>query len=155
MASTKRFTYSGDPSKSLKDEVRFLVGDTAKSRALFDDREIVYQTVKTPNPRLAAAELLEAKAAEFSSQADLRVGDVSKAFGKIAENMRMSAAVLRREALKRAVPFFGGLTKSGKVELESRTDDIQPAFSIGMSDGLASQLNTGIHHLIGLGGFLP
>lgn len=130
----KQFTYSGDPSRSTRDEVRFLIGDTIKSRPLFDDREVDYQLTKTPNPQIAGARLLYAKAAEYARQADIRVGDVSKAFSKVSEAMKKCAAELEREALKLAKPFFGGLTKAGKRALAQQTDDVQPQFLIGQND---------------------
>lgn len=149
--AAKRFTYSGDPSTSPKDEVRFLIGDTIKSQALFDDREIIFQNGKTPDTRMAGAELLLVKSNEFSRQADIRVGDVSKAFSKVSENMLKSSKELREQALKRALPFFGGRTISGKDDLAARTDDVQPAFSIGQTDDLSAvQLNRDVANLFGL-----
>lgn len=149
--AVKRFTYSGDPSSSPKDEVRFLTGDTVKSRPLFDDREIVWQISQTPNTKMAGAELLLAKSSEFATQADVRVGDVSKAFSKVSEALAKRSKGLRDQALKRALPFFGGLTKSGKRDLALRTDDVQPAFSIGQTDDASAvQLNKDVSELFGL-----
>jgi hypothetical protein len=151
--AVEQFTYTGDPGSSTKDEVRFLVGDTIESRALFDDREILWQIGETPNTRIAGAELLLAKANEFARQADVRVGDVSKAFSKVAENMKKCSDKLRHQALKRAKPFFGGLTKSGKRDLNSQVDDVQPAFSIGQTDDpTIAQLNNDVSDLLGLVG---
>ena len=149
----KTFTYSGDPSTNKRDQVRFLIGDTIKSRVLFDDREIDWQLTQTPNERMAGAELLFAKSAEFSTWADTRVGDVSKAFSKVSVNMKICAQRLRNDALKRAKPFFGGLIKSGKVDLAARTDDVQPNFLIGQTDDpTIVQLNKDVNNLFGLGG---
>lgn len=150
------FTYSGDPSESNRDEVRFLIGDTIESRPLFDDREIDFQLTKTPNKKIAGAELLENKARQFAVQADVRVGDVSKAFGKVSENMFKAAADLRADANKRALPFFGGLSISGKEALRERSDDVQPQFSIGQNDNpTAAQLNDSVNSLFGLLGGGP
>lgn len=147
----KAATYSGDPSTSPKDAIRFWTGDT--KGLLFTDREIKYVSDQTPNVKIAAAELLEAKANEFAQKADIRVGDVQKSFSEIAENMRKAAKDLRCDATRRALPFFGGLTKSGKRALAARTDDVQPAFAIGEFDSpWAVQLNSDLSVLQGLVG---
>lgn len=149
----KRFTYSGDPSKSKKDEVRFLIGDTTKDRALFDDREILFQIGKTPNTRMAGSELLLVKATEFSQLADIRVGDVSKSFSQVSKSMKACAKRLRDQALSRALPFFGGRTVSGRRALAEQTDDVQPNFFIGQNDDPSVvQLNSHIGHLLRLDG---
>jgi hypothetical protein len=131
------------------------VGDTTKARMLFDDREIEWQLGKTPNTRIAGADLLIYKANEFARQADVTVGDVSKAFSKVAESMKTCAEHMRSEALKFVLPFFGGLTISGKEALSQRTDDVQPAFSIGMTDSPGVvQLNRNVVDLFDItGGF--
>lgn len=145
-----QFTYSKDPSKSAKDEVRFLTTDTVKARALFDDREILFQLTKTPNTRMAAAELLEIKSRELAQKGTIRVGDVSKDFAKAAETMKKCADALRRDALKRARPFFGGLTKSGNLALDQDTDATQPQFGIGQNDNpSAVQLDNDLSALFG------
>lgn len=151
----KQFTYSGDPSKSQLDEVRFLIGDTNKDRPLFGDTEILYQIGKTPNSRMSGAELLFVKSNEFATQADIRVGDVSKALSKVSENLKKCGARLREDALRRARPFFGGLTRSGKLDLAARTDDVQPQLPLLITDDpSAVQLNRDIGQLVALG-FIP
>lgn len=136
--------------------MRFIIGDTIRSRPMFDDKEITFQISKTPNLRIAGAELLEIKARQFARLVDFSVGEVSKSMSKVSESMFKAAKQLRDEALKRALPFFGGLTKSGKRELTQRTDDVQPQFSIGMTDDpTAIQLNRDIDALLGLGGVIP
>jgi len=137
-----RFTYGGDPSVSSRDAVRFTAGDTVKEVAVFDDREIDYQLSETPNVRLAAAAMLEAKAAEYSRKGYITVGDVAKDYSKAAEAMLATATRIRNQALSRALPFFGGLTKSGKEELAQDADAVQPNFFIGETDNPeAVQLN--------------
>lgn len=136
------FTYGGDPSKSSRDAVRFLIGDTIEKFAMFKDKEIDWQIGQTPDSRIAGAELLEVKARQLARIGDTRVGDVSRSFSKVAEQMLKVAKDLRKDALKRALPFFGGLSKSGKLTLAQDEDAVQPAFSLGMTDDPnAVQLN--------------
>ncbi len=117
---------------------------------MFDDREINAQLAKTPNERLAGAELLDIKARQFARLANEQVGDVSKQFSKVAEQMKLCAKELRDEALKRAKPFFGGLSKDGKRQLALDDDAVQPAFSIGITDDpTATQLNRDLRDLHG------
>jgi hypothetical protein len=131
--------------------IRYLIGDTVRERALFDDREIEYQLTLTANHGIAGAELLETKARQFAREADVRVGDVSKALGKVSENLFKAAKELRCQTLKRAKPFFGGLTKSGKRELASDDDAVQPQFPLGITDNPSTvQLNRDINYLWGL-----
>lgn len=152
--SCKTFTYSNDPSKSDRDAVRFMVGDTNKDRPLFDDREIDYQLTATPNVAIAASELLFAKAAEFATQADIRVGDVSKSLSKVSENLKACAERLKSDALLRARPFFGGLTKSGKRALAEDTGATQPQFFLGQTDDpQVIQLNRELDTLYCLNGY--
>ena len=153
MSATKTFTYNGDPSSSPVNAVRFLIGDTIRAFVMFDDREIEYQLTETPNHRIAGAELLEKKSYQFARLADERVGDVSKAFSKVAAQMKLCAKDLRNQALKRAKPFFGGLSKSGKRALAQDFDAVQPAFFIGQTDNpFAVQLNRDVEQLFGLVG---
>lgn len=154
MANPVRATYSGDPSTSKKDEVRFLMGDTNTKRPLCGDKEILWQLTNTPNTRIAAADLLLSKAVQFATKGDVKVGDVSKQFSKVADGLKSCSDRLRGEALKRARPFFGGLTKSGKRALATDTDAVQPAFAIGITDDPgAIQLNDDLSTLWDLGGF--
>lgn len=149
----KRFTYDGDPSSSPQNEVRFLIGDTVRARPMFDDNEILYQLTKTPNPKLAGAELLEIKARQFARMADERVGGVSKSCSQVAKQMLVVANDLRKDAVRLVNPFFGGLSKSGKRALALDADAVQPAFPLGITDYPGTvQLNQDLERLHGLVG---
>lgn len=149
----KKFTYDGDPSSSTTNEVRFLIGDTVRSRIMFDDREIEYQLAQTPNRKMAGYHLLQVKSRQFSRLADEKVGDVSKSLSQVAKQMALAAKELRDDALRGVLPFFGGLSRSGKVNLDSDPDAVQPAFPLGITDypGVV-QLNNDIDHLVEVGG---
>lgn len=149
----KKFTYGGDPSNNARDLIRFLIGDTIRDRPLFDDKEIDYQISITPNPKMAGYELLMAKARQYARLADVRVGDVSKSFSKLSDQMKLCAEDLKEDALKSAKPFFGGLTISGKKQLASNSNATQPQFALGMTDNPnAVQLYSDINNLISLVG---
>src|SRR3990172_2286066 len=130
-----KFTYGGDPAVSTRDAVRWYAGDTDRERAQLDDREIDFAIVQQPNPRYAAALCLDAMAAKFSYKASISVGEVSRELGEIADKLRARAEELRKEASKSNVlPFFGGLTVQGKIDLDNRTGDVQPHFRMGQFD---------------------
>lgn len=149
----KSFTYSGDPAKSSRDAVRFIIGDVFKARPMFADGEIDFQLTQIPNTKLAGAELLDIKARQFARMADIRVGEVSKSFSQVAKQMKACAKQLRDDAVRLVKPFFGGLTVSGKRQLNLDTDAVQPSFPIGITDNpFAVQLNRDFDKLIGLAG---
>ena len=146
----RQATYSGNPASSKKDEVRFWLGDINMARPLWYDAEIEFMVGRTPNTRMAASHLLEIKAQEFARKADIRVGDVSKAYSKAADSMKKFAEGLKEDALKTARPFFGGLSKSGKKDLLDDNDATQPQFYIGQTDNpFAVQMSKDISELYG------
>ena len=132
--AVRKFTYSGDPASSDRDAVRFHAGDTDRDLAELEDEEIDYALGLQPDVKLAAAELLEALAAKYSRKANIAVGQVRKDLGSVADQLAKRAKDLRATAGNLAQPFFGGLTKSGKSDLDTRTDDVQPRFRRGQFD---------------------
>ena len=74
------FTYSGDPSTSRRDAVRFLLGDTVDADAVFADAELDFLLAEWGNPYGAAIAAADAAAARYSRQAQSlkrTVGDLS------------------------------------------------------------------------------
>ena len=137
-----KFTYDGDPSSSPVNEVRFYIGDTVRQRPMFTDTEIEFQISKTPNLLLAGAELLEIKARQFARLANETVDGVSKNYSDLSKQMMSVAKDLRKDARRGVLPFFGGLTKTGKKTLRDDTNAVQPWSTIGLADDPAAvQLN--------------
>jgi hypothetical protein len=133
------WSYTGDPSSSAKDEVRFLSGCTNTDRQLVSDEEINYALSQYSEPNLAAALVLRALAALFSRETDYREGDISvadskqaKAFLDMANELDPSGITTNAAVL--ALPSFGGLSKTDKETLASDTDAVQPSFYRGMND---------------------
>lgn len=73
------WTYSGDPSDSDKDAVRFTVGDTDTTDQLVTDEEIAYLLVVHGAVGMASVGAARAIAAKYSRKADQSrsVGDLS------------------------------------------------------------------------------
>lgn len=136
------FTYTGDPSASELQEVRFYTGDTNRNRPLLHDKEILFAISKYPNPLIAAAVLCEHLMGRFASEADVRVGEVSKSFSKISEAFKKKADQLRTEAASGATVSFPATRHSTKDPLDEDEDLTRPSFAIGMADNpYAVQIN--------------
>ena len=73
------WTYSGNPSSTDRDAVRFLVADTVSSDPLITDEEIAYLLALYTEPPHAAVGAARAIAAKFSREADQArgIGDLS------------------------------------------------------------------------------
>jgi hypothetical protein len=111
-------TYSGDPATSDLDQVRFLLGDTDVSNALFTDAEIQWG-VNVWGPLygsdiLVAAQLAENAAAAYAQQATYSADGVSVTFGPIGDALRAVAASLKNQyamaAQSGVMPDAGGVT---------------------------------------------
>ena len=130
-----KFTYDNDPGNSNRDAVRWLAGDTDEHTAQIDDREIDFSLTQFTNKRLAAAMCLDAVAAKFSYKASVSIGEISRSLGDVADKLRKRAEELRSEASKHNVlPFFGGLTISGKEALSEDSNAVQPPFTMRQFD---------------------
>ena len=142
-----QFSYSGDPSRTPRDAVRFYLGDTNSKRPLLDDREVDFAILQTPNQQLAAAVLAEHLMGKFAREADVSVGPVSKSFSAVSEAFKKKADQLRSEANKRVGVSFPAITVSGKDKLEQDTNLTKPSFSVGFGDNpFAIQINHEHHH---------
>ena len=150
-----RFTYRGDPSLSVRDAVRFILGDTNRKRPLLDDREIDFAISRQGNELLAAAFCADALQGKFSAETKITVGGVSKSFDTIAGAFADKAKQLRLEASKFAVPRAPALSVSEKRDADLQVDDVQPQFRIGLGDNrFAVQINDVIDDFRGFNGFL-
>ncbi len=137
-----QFSYSGDPSRTPRDGVRFYVGDTNRQRPLLDDREVDFALAANPNPLIAAAVLAEHLMGKFAREADVTVGPVSKSFSSISEAFSKKAEQLRCEANKRAGVSFPAITIQGKRNLQENENLTRPAFLVGLTDNpFAIQIN--------------
>lgn len=124
------WTYSGDPSSSPLDEVRFLIGDTDAASPELQNEEITYQLTivngTSPPPAsgnfLPAAYAAESIAAKYSRRVDKSVGDLHISYGQLQKQFQAIANRLRSRATIAAVPFYvGGLDLAQK-----RANDADP-----------------------------
>jgi hypothetical protein len=157
------FSYSGDPSASDKDAVRFEIADTSSTSPLLQDEEIDWcilaetgltagapTTLSSLNVYRSAARCMETLARLFAAQADTQVGQVKVTYTKQAEQYAQRAAELRAKAIGSSAPYAGGQSISEKQSFEENTDLPQPLFRRREDDNpYASGDNMGIPGLPG------
>jgi hypothetical protein len=72
------WSYSGDPKTSLKDEVRFTIGDTNQSMSQLTDEEIDFALQMSNSSVInASIKCLEAICARLAAQVDYKIGPES------------------------------------------------------------------------------
>ena len=129
------WTYSGDPSDSDRDAVRFLVGDTNVDAQKVQDAEIAWTLTEEGNIYLAAAAIATAIGAKFTERVNKSVGDLKIEFSKQRDQYNDLAEKLRlRGATRAGRPYAGGISKDDKRTVRDDTDRVLPAFKKGMHD---------------------
>ena len=131
------WSYSGDPSTSNRDKVRFLVFDTDTNEQLLNNEEIDWVLSEQSNIYMASANCAEAIAAKFAKDITRSAVGLSASVGNRAQFYLELAEKLRAQVStsnKHSEIFAGGLTISGKIALDDDSDAVQPAFKIGQFD---------------------
>lgn len=129
------WTYSGNPSSSTLDEVRFLCGDTDTTNQLITNEEITYLITQYPDATTAAAMALDALASKYSRMADKQVGDLRIQYSQIAQGFRAQADRMIQNMSTSAMAYFGGNALSEKETLFNDSTITQPFFSRDMWGG--------------------
>lgn len=115
------WSYSGDPSSSTRDAVRFEIGDTDQNDQLLQDGEIDYAIQQESNLFGAAARCCEAIARKFAREADRAIGKTRVAASQKSQAYTKMALQLRKKASGYHLPYASGL-------------DEDPTFVKGMMD---------------------
>lgn len=137
MAVVGNWTYSGDPSTSDRDAVRFLIRDTDEASAKVSDEEIAYLLAQGGDVYWAAISAAEFVATTFSNQARTKtVGALSITYEASASEYRLLARDLRLRRIRMGgfIPYSGGISISDKRTNVLDSDRTKPAFSRGMHD---------------------
>lgn len=138
MAVVGNWTYSGDPSSSLRDAVRFLIRDTDEANAKVSDEEIAWLLAQNDDDVYSAAiYAADSVATYYSNQIRTKtVGALSITYAATATEYRALAKDLRlrRTRFGAFIPYSGGISRSDKSANVSDTDWSRPAFSRGMHD---------------------
>lgn len=138
------FTYSGDPSSSDRDAVRFLVGDTGpvapatSPEWLLCDEEYDFLLVTYPSVLTAAAAAANAICAKFARAVDELTGDLqrkcsqkSKQYGALAKKYEDQAS---NPLYVVPISFGGGISCADILNREEDLDRFPDIFNIGETD---------------------
>jgi hypothetical protein len=137
------FSYSGNPSSSNLDLVRFLLWDTDSTDVLVTNEEIQYMLTTWQNPYEAAracAERLSAKFVRMADQITKSVGDISisKSYSAKADQyVKLSDEIAEQRArLFPATPIVN--SNSLKSSRERTYDTRKSDFYVGIDDNRGS-----------------
>jgi len=120
-------SYSGDPSASDLDRVRFLVGDTDTSDELLLDAEIAHLLLEH-GVAYAPAEGATAIAAKLSRKVDYATGSARYSLSQRVTHYRALALELRTRADRQAVPVSTGQSRDTDRTDRVDSDLKQPSF---------------------------
>lgn len=128
------WTYSGDPTVSQKDEVRFLVGDTDESDQQLLDAEINYALTKG-GVGSATIQCILGLIGKYSRLVSKSVGDLRISYTDRVKNYQELLLRLKAEFATDGVQVYaGGQSIADKQTVELNTDRVVPAFRIGIMD---------------------
>lgn len=137
------WTYSGDPSDSTGDAVRFLAGDTVQTADVtLTDEEIAYLLTVWESPYDAAAASCEARAAQYANKASgsKKVGDLSLAidYEKSASGLLAMAERLHEQGSREdpPMPWVADAAIQTAAQKEARVPTTE--FYTGMFDNRRS-----------------
>lgn len=130
------WTYSGDPSKSAKDAVRFLIGDTEEQNQILQDGEILWVlSLYNQAPLNAAIRCCETAIAKYSRLVDESVGSVRMSFSQRARGFQALLTTLQnRLAMEDAVPYAGGVSVGDMQKVTANVDRPAPLFTRHMME---------------------
>lgn len=128
------FTWTGDPSASTIEKIRFEVGDTDSLHPKFTDAEINYVVSQEFGVFRSAARLCDILAIKYSDGADRTMGPLQVRLSQRVVQYQTKAMELRRRASQYAEPYVGGMSKAIEDVFKADTDLIQPIFSKGFMD---------------------
>lgn len=137
-------TYSGDPTASNTEQVRFQIGDTDSDDWQLTDEEIQYQLVQggvtlplpLSNTIMVSVKLCRRLAAKYARRVSQMIGRYKdEAENKYNHYLKLGDALLREAT--NWTPYAGGLSKSDKQINTSDPDWVAPFFSREMmAEGL-------------------
>lgn len=107
------WSYSGDPSTSPKDGVRFLVGDTIQTDPQLQDSEILFLVSNYTNIWKSAAYAARSIASKYARQISKGVGDLRLEYQqRQTAYTEMYRDYLKQATARTSMPFAGGISKA-------------------------------------------
>lgn len=122
------FTYSGDPSTSDLDKVRFLIMDVDAADPQLRDNEINYLITAKGSVTAAAIAACERLIFKYSRHPDVTFGPSSVSGSQRVQMYKEALATLRRDVGLAVMPFAGGIGKASKDVYEGDSDRVAPTF---------------------------
>lgn len=118
------WTYSGDPSSSPRNELRYLIGDTDTADKQVQDEELDYHLTKNGNNAVSAAiDACEALAAKYARRVNREVGDLRIESERLMDHyIKLAKRLQKNKSIRGAAGIFIG------------NDPQQRLFSMGMMD---------------------
>lgn len=135
------FTYTGNPSQSDRDKIRFLIGDTISADAHFQDEEITWMLSEWSNDvykaATAACEILAGRYAH-KAQVSKSVGDlsISESYGAQSSSFLALADRLKAQHLSKNVPSPRVSANALKSTANRTVTNPTTDFTVGGMDNL-------------------
>jgi hypothetical protein len=101
------WSYSGDPSTSPKDAVRFYMQDIDAEDPNMTDEDILFLLISNPDPQLAAIHGLEILITKFAQLADRTIGELKISYTQKLSQLTELVSMLR-ESTNVAVDISSG-----------------------------------------------
>lgn len=125
-------SYSGDPSLSDKDAVRFLLGDTDSAVFVLTDPAILYLLTVYGNPFLAGAAAARSLAATYAKRVSKRVGPLAISYSDLSRNYFDLADRLQSQGEQiGATIYAGGTSISDMTAVSANKDRVPQPFARG------------------------
>ena len=134
-----------------KNKVRLFIGDTDTARQQLADEEIDYVLTVQTSPTLAAASCCDLLIAKYAFLCNIESGELRisaaarhKHYEDLADRLRKGGAgdIPGDGFTPLAEMYVGGQSVDDKNTLNGNSDNVAPAFSLGMDDHPASGLST-------------
>ena len=154
------WTYSGNPSSSANDAIRFLIGDTDSTDPLLSNEEIAWVNTEASGTPTALNALYDAAyrcciaiASTFTRFSDKSLGDLSVSYSQRAGAYREQALRMKALATRNGmvpIPYAGGISISDKEIDEENSDLFRSWFASGqfedVRDGGRTQTIRGVEY---------
>ncbi len=122
-------SYSGNPSDSDKDAVRFWISDRAAPWQLSDE-EITYTLAQYASPLLAAAAIARELAMKWAMFVDKAVGDLRLSYSQRSKMYQALAETLQTQGEQSGVSIYaGGTSLSDMAAVDANSDRVPQPFT--------------------------
>lgn len=128
------FTWTGDPSASVIEQIRWEIRDIDSGSPKFQDAEITYAYNQEHSILGAAARLCEQLQVRYADAGSRTMGPLKVDMSNLSRIYAQKAKDLRIRASALAEPYAGGISDAKEETFEDDSDLKQPTFTKGMHD---------------------